>query len=72
MAQVPPGEHSVTALSNENQDSLKLKTEASKVYYVKVNARMGAVSARVSLQQLSNEEGMEIVKSGKLAAGLNP
>jgi hypothetical protein len=72
MAQVPPGEHSVTALSNENQDSLKLKTEASKVYYVKVNARMGAVSARVSLQQLSNEEGMEIVKSGELAAGLNP
>jgi hypothetical protein len=72
MAQVPPGEHSVTALSNESQDSLKLKTEASKVYYVKVNARMGAVSARVSLQQLSNEEGMEIVKSGELAAGLNP
>jgi len=72
MVQVPPGEHSMTTLSNENQDSLKLKTEAGKVYYVKVTARLGAVSARVSLQQLSDEEGRELVKSGTLAAGLNP
>lgn len=72
MAHIPPGEHSVTALSNENQDSLKLKMEAGKVYYVKVNPRWGAVSARVSLQQLSDEEGRELVKSSMLAAGLNP
>ena len=67
---VAPGGHVISAVSNENQDSLKLTTEAGSVYFVRVEPRWGMVSARVSLKQVDAMEGKRIVSGGSLAAGL--
>ncbi|HEV7571783.1 MAG TPA: DUF2846 domain-containing protein [Thermoanaerobaculia bacterium] len=67
---VAPGEHVITALSNENQDSLRLSTEPGLTYFVKVEPRWGMVSARVSLKQTDATEGKRIASSSSLAAGL--
>jgi hypothetical protein len=69
---VPPGNHTITALSNENQDSTKLSVEAGSVYFIKVEPRWGMVSARVGLKQISFAEGKPLVSASSLAAGIGP
>jgi hypothetical protein len=67
---VSPGEHTVTALSNENQESLKVTTEAGTAYFVKVEPRWGMVTAKVGLTLTNPIDGKRIVSSGAMAAGL--
>jgi len=67
---VSPGEHTITALSNENQDSLKLITVAGTVYFVRVEPRWGMVTAKVGVKVMDAIEGKRIVSNGAMAAGL--
>jgi len=69
---VLPGDHTITALSNENQDSTKVTVEAGSVYFIKVEPHWGMVSARVGLKQLSFAEGKPLVAASALAAGIGP
>jgi hypothetical protein len=70
LVSAPPGEHTVAAFSQENQEQVKLTTQAGKNYFVEVSRRMGWVSPRVSLTQVADEEGRKMVQESQRAESM--
>jgi uncharacterized protein YceK len=65
LKQVMPGSHTITSKS-ENDATLTLSTEAGKNYYVWQEIKMGLITARSNLSQVSEEEGKQGVMESKL------
>ena len=66
MVKVKPGNHSISVITNENNDFENITTKAGENYYFKVSPKMGVVTGRAGLTMVSQEEGMEIVGKSKL------
>ncbi len=56
LAETPPGTHSIAAFSHENQNSVTLKVEEGKNYYLEIEAKLEEATLRVTMKQV--EEGM--------------
>jgi hypothetical protein len=54
---IPPGAHTVTVFSTENQASLSFQAEAGQNYFFDVKSEMGVMSERFSIHQISTGEG---------------
>jgi hypothetical protein len=72
VADVAPGNHTVTALSEENESSITLDAEPGKSYYLRVGPRPGWMDPRVAIYQLDDAEGRRVVKGASLAKGRAP
>lgn len=62
---VDPGSHEIKSEA-ENDEILKLETEANKIYYIWQEVKMGFMSARNKLQVVSEERGKKGVSESKL------
>jgi uncharacterized protein YceK len=49
---VPPGHHTVSVFSNENQDSVSVNVQAGQNYYFDVKSEWGVISARFSIHEM--------------------
>jgi len=67
---VRPGRHAVVSSTAESQQGVELDTEAGRNYFVSIKARIGFETARVSVSQLSEEEGRNAVMKARLAKQL--
>jgi len=65
--EVSPGKHTVTSEA-ENSDSVTFKAVAGKLYYFWQEVKMGLLSARTKLHQVSDVEGKKGVLETNLAA----
>jgi hypothetical protein len=63
---VPPGAHTVTVFSTENQASLSFQAEAGHNYFFDVKSEMGVMSERFSIRQISTGEGEAGAKQCKI------
>ena len=61
---VPPGEVSISVLSENNND-IKFVAEKGRKYYVQVNVSMGLMVARAKLALIKEDEGEKLVKKFK-------
>ena len=59
--ETPPGDHVVSVFTNENQESVSLKTEEGKNYFLVVEPLMGVWTARASIKQVEENAGREAV-----------
>jgi len=64
------GEHTISTFSNENQDSVTLKIEEGKNYFLEVEAKWGVMTARVRIKQVDEKSGREAVIACKRAEGM--
>lgn len=67
---VDPGNHSISVISNENNDFLNVLTEGGKNYYLEVVPMMGMVSARAKLKQIPEDQARKKIMGAKLAASM--
>lgn len=54
---VPPGRHALVSSTAESQQGVECDAELGRNYFVSIKARIGLETARVSVSQLSEEEG---------------
>ncbi len=66
-----PGTH-IIASQAENRDSVSLKTEAGKVYYIWQEAKMGVITARTKMNIVSDLEGQRGVLQCSLVDHYQP
>jgi hypothetical protein len=66
MWEVTPGAHEVASLV-ESISMLKLTTEPGRLYFIKIEAKMGWTAARSLLQQVDEETGRKAVSNCKRA-----
>ena len=66
---VTPGNYLVIGMGRENQQSVTIKAEAGKNYFVGMSARMGWNYARVAAYRMEEEEGKQAVRDAVKAAG---
>ncbi len=69
LAETPPGTHSIAAFSHENQDSVDLKVEEGKNYYLEMEAKLGETTFRVTMKQVEEEVGRRGVVACQRAEG---
>src|SRR5947209_2256195 len=69
MFTVDPKTHTVLASGNENQAALRIDARAGQAYFVSVRSRMGFANARVSVSELSEDDGRRAVLESRLAEG---
>src|SRR5262249_43925138 len=65
-----PGQHTIAAVSNENQASTTLMVEAGHNYFLRIVPQWGLVTGRVGLETLDENAGREAVQAGARAQGL--
>lgn len=66
-----PGSH-IIASQGENRDSLTIKSEPGKIYYIWQEAKMGVISARTKLNLVNETEGKRGVYQCSLVDHLQP
>lgn len=66
-----PGSH-IIASKAENRDSITIKSEPGKIYYVWQEAKMGVLTARTKLSLVSEAEGQSGVRECRLVDHLQP
>lgn len=66
-----PGTH-IVASQAENRDSVSLKSEAGKVYYIWQEAKMGVITARTKMNLVSELEGQRGVMECTLVDHYQP
>jgi uncharacterized lipoprotein YajG len=69
---VTPGTHSVSVTTAENQSTQQVDAVAGQNYFFEVKPKMGWMSARVEVVQLSEEEGRAAVAENSLAEDIGP
>ncbi len=67
---VPPGQHTVSIFSNENQSSIPFNAEPDHNYFFDVKSEMGWVSARFSIHLMPEAEAKAAVSRCKITASL--
>ena len=58
-----PGRHFISVSSNENSVQTQLVVEGNKNYFYEVSTAIGLITARVSINKVSEEEGKRLVKN---------
>lgn len=66
-ASVPAGTHKLSSESEFSDNSIELKTEAGKNYFVEQYIKMGVLVGGAALKPVSEEEGKKAVKKCSLA-----
>jgi hypothetical protein len=67
---VPPGHHTVSVFSNENQASVGFDAEAGENYFFDVKSQMGWVTARFSIASMPEAEARAAVERCKITTPL--
>ncbi len=67
---VEPGRHVVASYGAENEEQVRLEVDAGQNWFVSLRSRIGWERPRLSLKQLSEEEGRRAVLEARLAKGL--
>jgi hypothetical protein len=63
-----PGKHSFKVVNGTSKATLfDLTTEAGKIYYLEVEMKMGAITARGVLKSITEEEGKKFLKKCEVA-----
>jgi len=57
LIEVSPGRHAIVSSTAESQQGVELDAAAGRNYFVSIKARIGFETARVSVSNLSEEEG---------------
>jgi len=68
---VAPGNYVVIGMGRENQQSVNIKAEAGKNYFIGMGARVGWNHARVATYRMAEEEGKQALREAVQAAGFN-
>jgi hypothetical protein len=65
---IEPGKHSFKVVNGTSKASLfDLTTEPGKVYFLQMDMKMGAISARGVLKSITEAEGAKLIKKCELA-----
>ncbi len=67
---VKPGSHSVAVITQENAESVKISARTGKNYFVEITPTMGWMAARVSVKNIEQDKGHQLVIEGKRAKPL--
>ena len=69
LTETPPGNHAISTFSKENQDSVYLKVEEGKNYFLEIEGKLGISTFRVTIKQVEEKVGRQGVIACKRAEG---
>ncbi len=72
LIEVEPGNHKVSVIAEENQESVEVEAETRRNYFVEVSPKAGLTSGHVSVAALDDTTGRDLVNKTKRAQSTKP
>ncbi len=69
LSETPPGVHSISAFSHENQDSVNLRVEGGENYFLEIGGILEIGTFRVTIRQVEEKAGRQGVMACKRVEG---